>query len=188
MQEVIDEEKVKKIAEKHNYEEKARKATVSAVLRYHLCGAIEKCSGYRELEVYGAKHNAVKLDYSTLSRKSKEIPYEIALELLESTMRESNRRKRREMSAEYSRFVRSFDTTRFVAKRKGWDWTPYKGGKNGIKVHESYQPESGLPDRFGIGKIHVGDTAHLEAFCKEADDASCVLADRGYFNIAKFCR
>ena len=188
MQELINEEKVKKIAEKYNYEEKARKATVSAVLQYHLCGAIEKCSSYRELEVYGAKHSGLKLDYSTLSKKSKEIPYEISLELLESSMKESNRSKRRKLSKEYNLFVRNFDTTRFIAKRKSWNWTPYKGGKNGIKVHVSYQPESGLPDRFCIGKIHVGDTSRLEDFCKDGDDASCVLADRGYFNIAKFCR
>ena len=188
LQEVIREKEMQESSEKYGYKEKARKAKVSAVLCYHLSGAIEKCSSYRELEIYGAKHSGVKLDYTTLSRKSKEIPYKISMELLERTMEKSNRRKRRELSAEYNRFVRSFDTTRLVAKRKNWDWTPYKGGKNGLKVHVSYQPESGLPDRFDIGKIHVGDTARLEEFCKYGDDASCVLADRGYFNIAKFCR
>jgi len=188
LQEIIREKEMQESSKKYGYEEKARKATVKAVLEYHLAGAIEKCASYRELEIYGAKHTAVPLDYSTLSKKSKEIPYEIALELLERTMRESNRTKRRKLTKEYNRFVRSFDTTRFIAKRKSWNWTPYKDDKNGIKVHVSYQPESCLPDRVNVGKIHVGDTAHLEEFCKDGDDVSCVLADRGYFNIAKFCR
>jgi len=188
LQEVIGEKEIEEASKKYGYKEKARKATVSAMMRYHLAGAIEKCTGYRELEIYGAKHTGVKLDYSTLSKKSKEIPYEIALELLERIMTEANRSKRRKITKEYNRFVRSFDTTRFIAKRKSWNWTPYEGDKNGIKVHVSYQPESGLPDRFNVGKIHVGDTARLEEFCQDGDDASCVLADRGYFNIAKFCR
>jgi hypothetical protein len=188
LQEIIREKEMEAASKKYGYEEKARKATVSAVLRYHLSGAIGKCTGYRELEIYGAKHTGVSLDYSTLSKKSKEIPYEIAMDLLERTMTEANRTKRRKLTKEYNRFVRSFDTTRFIAKRESWKWTPYEGDKNGIKVHVSYQPESGLPDRFNVGKIHVGDTAHLEEFCQDGDDVSCVLADRGYFNIAKFCR
>jgi len=188
LQEVIREHEIQEITEKKKYEEKARKATVTTVLRYHLSGAIEKCSSYRELEVYGAKHTEWKLDYSTLSKKSKEIPYEISLDLLEAAMSKANRSKRRKLSSEYNRFVRSFDTTRFISKRKSWSWTPYEGNKNGVKVHVSYQPESGLPDRFCVGEIHVGDTARLEEFCKNGAEADCVLADRGYFNIAKFCR
>ena len=188
LQEIIQEKEVKEICRKINYEEKARKASVSCVLRYQLTGAIEKCVSYRELAIYGSSHISESLDYSTLSKKSKEIPYEISLELLERVMKRSNRAKRRQLTKEYNRFVRCFDTTRLIDTTNRWDWTPYEKKLNGIKVHVSYQPETGLPDSFSVGKIHVGDTAHLEEFCKGNDNATCVLADRGYFNISKFCR
>ena len=188
LQEVIKEKEIKEIARKYNYEDKARKASVSVLYQYQVTGAIEKSVSYRELSIYGASHGLPELDYSTLSKKGKEVPYELALELLERLMKRANRAKRRKLSREYNRFVRSFDTTRLIDSQKRWNWTPYEKELNGIKVHVSYQPETGLPDKFSIGKIHVGDTAHLEAFCEEKDDVSCVVADRGYFNIAKFCR
>ena len=188
MQEVINEEKVKKIAKKYEYEEKARKATVSTVLRYQLAGSIEECESLRELAVYGIKHGLTKLDYSTLSKKGKEIPYEIALELLEETMQKANRAKRRALTKEYNRFVRCFDTTVWVDSKNKWNWAPYRESENGIKAHVSYQPSTGLPDKFSIGEIKIGDTAKLEEFCKNGKDSDCILADRGYLNIASFCR
>ena len=188
MQEIICEKEIREVTKKYRYEDVGRKASVSVMLGYHLSGAIEKCESYRELEIYGLKHTGVALDYSTLSRKSKEIPYEIALDMLELTMKKANRSKRRKLSKEYNRFVKSFDTTRLIDKHKRWSWAPYDGDKNGIKVHISYQPESGLPDKFSIGKIHVGDTAYLDGFCKDSDGTDCVLADRGYLSVAKFCR
>ena len=60
MQGVINEEKVKKLSTKHNYEETARKATVSVVLRYHLAGSIEECESLREVPSHGMKHGLVK--------------------------------------------------------------------------------------------------------------------------------
>ena len=187
LQEIIREKEIMEMSEKQGYEDAARKATVATMYRYQLSGAIEKSESYRDLEIDGMKNGLLRTDYTTLSRKSKEIPYEIALELLEGTMERCNRTKRRQVTKEYNRFVRNFDTTRFIAKRKSWSWTPYEGDKNGIKVHVSYQPESGLPDRFSIGKINVGDTEHVEDFCKNGTESDCVLADRGYFNVAKFC-
>jgi hypothetical protein len=188
MQEVINEEKVKKMAEKNKYGDKARKASVSTVLRYQLAGSIEECESLREMSVYGVKHGLAKLDYSTLSKKGKEIPYEISMEILEETMEKSNRGKRRAIVKEYNRFVRCFDTTVWVDTKNKWNWAPYREGENGIKAHISYQPSTGLPDKFSIGEIKIGDTAKLEEFCKDSQEADCVLADRGYLNVAKFCR
>lgn len=179
LQEVINEEKVKEKAKKYKYEEKARKADVSTVLRYQLAGSIEECESLRELPAYGIKHGLVKIDYSTLSKKGKEIPYEIALELLEETMQKANRAKRRTLSKEYNRFVKCFDTTVWVDTKDKWDWTPYREGENGIKAHVSYQPTTGLPDKFSIGAIKIGDTTKLEEFCKNGKEDDCVLADRG---------
>lgn len=188
MQEVINEEKVKKIAEKYNYEDKARKAKVHTVLQYQFAGSVEESESLRELPSYGIEHGLVKLDYSTLSKKGKEIPYEIALEVLEETMQQANRAKRRALSEEYSRFVRCFDTTVWVDIKNKWGWSPYRKGENGIKAHVSYQPSTGLPDKFSIGEIKIGDTAKLEEFCKNVQEGDCVLADRGYLNVAKFCQ
>jgi len=188
LQEVIREKEIEEISKKHGYEEKARKARVSEIIRYQLSGAIEKSESYRDMETDGIKNGLLKVDYSTLSRKSKEIPYEIALEILEETMRKANRAKRRAITKEYSRFVRCFDTTVWVDTHKKWNWTPYQEGKNGIKAHISYHPSTGLPDKFNIGAIKVGDTAKLEEFCRRGEETDCILADRGYLNIAKFCR
>lgn len=187
LQEIIREKEIEELSEKHGYEDKGRKAKVTTMIRYHLSGAIEKSESYRAMEIDGMKNGLVETDYSTLSRKSKEIPYEISLELLVKTMERANRKQRRAITKEYNRFVRCFDTTVWVDTNKRWNWTPYQEGKNGIKAHISYQASMGLPDRFSIGAIKVGDTAKLEEFCQKGEETDCVLADRGYLNISKFC-
>ena len=187
MQEVIKEKEIKELCEKYKYEDKARKAKVSMVLQYQMSGAMEESASYRELEIDGRKNGLEKVDYSTLSKKGKEIPYRIALELLENTMAKANRSKRRKLTKEYSRFVRCFDTTRFVERNSKWKWANHQESCSEIKAHLSYCPETGLPDRFNIGEITVGDTEYLEEFCRNGGEADCTLADRGYFSIAKFC-
>ena len=187
LQEVIKEKEIEEMSEKHKYKEKARKAKVSTVLRYQMAGSMEESRSYRELEIDGMKHGLVKIDHSTLSRKGKEIPYEIAMDLLELTMERANRARKRKITKEYNRFIRAFDTTFLINQTGSWDWSPYRNGKSGIKAHVSYRPETGLPDKFNIGKVLVGDTEHLEEFCRNGADGDCILADRGYLSVAKFC-
>jgi hypothetical protein len=186
LQVAFEEKTITEIASKHGYTEKARKATVHQVMCYQMAGAIEQCGSYRELEIYGSKHTGVKLDHSTLSRKCKEIPYEIAMTVLGETMEKSNRAKRRKLEKEYNRFIRIFDTTFLIDTKERWNWAPYRDGENGIKVHVSYQ-SGGLPDKINIGAATVGDTAHLEEFGKAGEETDCVLADRGFLSVAKFC-
>lgn len=187
MQEVICEKEIEEITKKQGYEEKARTAKVSVILGYQLCGAVEKSESYRELEIDGEKNGLRKVDYSTLSRKSKEIPYEITLELLELTMGRCNRSSRRQVTKEYNRFIRIFDTTRFVDLNSKWKWACHQDSCSEVKAHISYCAQTGLPDKFNIGQITVGDTEYLEDFCKNSTESDCILADRGYFNISKFC-
>jgi hypothetical protein len=187
LQEVIVEKEIEELSEKHKYAETARKATASTVFRYQMAGSMEESSSYRELEIDGMKHGLVRLDHTTLSRKGKEIPYEIALDLLELTMERANRARKRKITKEYSRFVRAFDTTFLIDQTGRWGWSPYRDGKSGIKAHISYRPETGLPDKFNIGKVLVGDTEHLEEFCRDGADGDCIVADRGYLSVAKFC-
>ena len=56
LQAVFQESEITELSQRNGYEEKARKATVTEIMRYQMAGAIEQCVSYRELEIYGNKH------------------------------------------------------------------------------------------------------------------------------------
>jgi hypothetical protein len=184
MQEAIREKSVIDLSEKYGYEEVGRKLTAYGLLRYFMGSAILKIKSYRELAETSATLGLVKVDYSELSKKAKEVPYEIYLDLCQEIFAKFNREKRRKLTKEYNKVIAAIDSTRVVAKKGKFDWAMYKEGQSGIKLHVSYMPETKMPLKIAPSEINVQDVERIEEFY---DRNICLVADRGYINVRKMC-
>jgi hypothetical protein len=184
LQEVISEKEIKEITTKYGYCDTGRKLTVYRLCQYYMVSAMEESKSQRELATQGKSHGLVKVDHTSLSKKSKEVPYEIYLELCGNIIAKSNRSVRRKVSREYNRIVKAIDSTRIIEPSNKWEWASYKQGHSGIKLHVSHLPESGLPSEIFVSEINVSDSSELTNF---GDSEACLLADRGFMSIQKMC-
>jgi hypothetical protein len=126
----------------------------------------------------------IKVDYSELSKKAKEVPYEIYLDLCREIFGKFNREKRRKLTKEYNKVIAAIDSTRVVSTHGKFDWAMYKEGQSGIKLHVSYMPETKMPLKIVPTGINVQEVERVEEFY---DRNTCLVADRGYINVKKMC-
>lgn len=184
LQEVGRQEEIEELEEKYGYKETGRKMTVRVLLQYFLLGAMLESRSYRELSIQGQEYKLKKVDYSTLSKKATEVPYEIYLDLFDVIFNKCNRNDKREIRSKYGRILKIIDSTRIIAAESKWIWGSYKNHKSGIKLHVSYLPGSGTPSQIEVSPIKVGDSLLLERFM---ENDTLLLCDRGYLNIKKMC-
>lgn len=184
LQEVISEKEIMEFGEKYNYEEVGRKLTAYGLMQYFMGSSIMKIKSYRELAETSTTLGLIKVDYSELSLKAKQVPYEIYLEACKEIFAKFNRDKRRDLTKEYNRVISAIDSTRVVAKTGKFDWAMYKEGQSGIKIHVAYMPQTKMPLKIVPTEINVQDMERIQDFY---DRGMCLVADRGYINVRKMC-
>ena len=184
LQEAIREKEIKELSAKYGYEEVGRKLTAYGLLQYFMGSSLLKIRSYRELAETSETLGLIKVDYSELSKKAKQVPYEIYLELCHEIFSRFNREKRRKLTKEYNKVIAAIDSTRIISKNGKFDWAMYKDGQSGIKLHVSYMPETKMPLKIVPTEINVQDVERIEEFY---DRNICLIADRGYINVRKMC-
>ena len=184
MQEVIREKEIKSLAEKYGYSDSGRKLTVYSLCQYYMVSAMSESKSQRELAMQGVCHGLPKVDHTSLSKKSKEVPYEIYLELCRNIITKATRAVRRKVTPKYNRVVKAIDTTRVTEASGKWEWASYKQGNSGIKLHVSRFVETGMPSEIFISEINAPEASNLTKF---GDNDACILADRGFMSIQKMC-
>ena len=182
LQAVITDDELNNILNTLGYQDKGRILTVGVFFRYLLLSAILKSDGYRELHTQGVQYGLPKVDYSTLSKKAKEIPFEIFLYICNHILAKSNRTTRRKMDPVISRMVAAIDSTCITAHKNKLPWAPYLKESSGIKYHVKFAVDSKLPIQVIPSVIHTGDAEKLPEF---RDNNNILVCDRGYRNIAK---
>ena len=132
LQAVITDDELNNILNTLGYQDKGRILTVGVFFRYLLLSAILKSDGYRELHTQGVQYGLPKVDYSTLSKKAKEIPFEIFLYICNHILAKSNRTTRRKMDPVISRMVAAIDSTCITAHKNKLPWAPYLKESSGM--------------------------------------------------------
>lgn len=185
LQECVSEKDIKIIAEKYGYKDKGRKVTVIILFRYFLLAAILKSSGFRELRFQGTKFGLPFADYSTLSKKAKEVPYEIFQELCNLILEKATRKYRRKLEPIAMRLLAAIDSTRITAPKSKLEWSPFEKGKSGIKYHVKYGIETKMPIEVHVSPINTSDSAKILDFKK---DTRIFVCDRGYRSVEKLVK
>jgi len=184
IQEVISEKEVREITEMCGYKDTGRKLTVYHFFQYLLGAAIMEVSSYRELCCLKNLLGLPEINYSTFSKKAAEIPFEIYAEVCRRVLSRLNRQKRRALNPQFQRILSVVDSTRIIEKDNRFQWAMYREDQSGVKFHVSFQPDTGMPTMVIPTEINTGDSTMLE---KHYDREVCLLADRGYLNVAKMC-
>lgn len=182
MQVIISENEIENICLKHNYIDTGVKLTITVMFKYLFLSAILESKSFRELSLQGYKYGLPQVDYSTLSKKMKSIPFEIFIDCFYLIFEKCNRKNKRKIRSNCGRIIKAVDSTRIITKACKWNWAKYTGDNSGIKFHVAFYPASNIPSQIISTPINIGDSTVMEEF-KEID--TLLLCDRGYVNIKK---
>lgn len=172
---LISEEELMTIVEKHNYVDVARTFKVENLLDFFIAAAIEKWDGYRGGTEVMASIGLSPANYSTVSKKASDVPYEIFKDLFHLLISKCNRAKRR--TKLFKQMLLLVDSTTITVSKNRLPWAPFHGERSGIKLHVSFTPETGMP--FEVketgGLVHDGPAGE-----SLANTTFILVQDRAY--------
>jgi hypothetical protein len=133
LQLVIPQEEVLHLLKELNYIDVARKFTVYDLFLFLGEAAFQQWDGYRDGEQRMALSGQRSVDHSTLSKKAKDVPFEVFKRLLDVMIGLCNRKTRRVLGIPKELLV--VDSTTITVGLGRLPWAPHKGQKSGIKLH-----------------------------------------------------
>lgn len=175
LQSVLPKEELEPMIQSLGYVDTARKFTVYDLFLFLAEAAIQKWDGYRDGEQRMTGCGLRKVDHSTISKKAKDVPFELFKRLLQRLIQKCNRPTRRRLRIPKELLL--VDSTTITVGRNRLPWAPMKGERSGVKLHVSL-----LADE---GKLHQVTESigreHDLPFCQDVTDSQFILvADRAY--------
>lgn len=166
------------------YYDTGRKLTVVVLIQYFLLAAMLDCRSFREVSSLGTLYGLPYVDYSGLSRKASEVPWEIIQTVCLRIFNRFPREIRRKDKKLPYQLLQILDSTRIIECKSKFPWAYYLKESSGLKFHVLYFPELDVPADIRASEIGKGDTSVMTEFdCSER----ILVADRGYMNVEKFC-
>ncbi|CAM3066637.1 Transposase IS4-like domain-containing protein [Filibacter tadaridae] len=114
-------------------------------------------------------------NYSTVSKKAADVPYEIFKDLFHLLISKCNRAKRRTKVIKQALLL--VDSTTITVGKNRLPWAPFHGERSGIKLHVAFTSETGMP-------LEVKETGGLQhdgpAGESLANKAFILIQDRAY--------
>lgn len=180
IQNFLSKEELQGILNEFQYEEKARKCTVSVILSYLIHSAANEWKSLRQAADVGGSIGLISVDHSSLSKHLKELDYAILKRVMEVIIGKLNRAARRKLKL--PKALLSIDSTTITVGKNRLPWALYHGERAGIKLHVGFTNETEMP-------LHVVETTGLKhdgPIGKELEDKRFILVgDRAYFSIDK---
>lgn len=172
---LISLEELLSLLEKHNYVDVARKFKVEDLLDFFVASALEKWAGFRDGTEVMASIGLSPVNYSTVSKKAADVPYEIFKDLFHLLIGKCNRAIRRTKVMKQALLL--VDSTTITVGKNRLPWAPYHGEKSGIKLHVAYSSETGMPLQVKEtgGLVHDGPAGE-----SLANHAFILVEDRAY--------
>lgn len=175
LQVLVREQDLQPFIDKAGYREKGRKCKLYDLFLFLAQAAHQQWRSFRDGAVRGPSCGLKNLDYSTLSKKAKEVPFEIFKDLLHLLVSRCNRPTRRRLRLPKELLL--IDSTQITVGKGRMPWAPIQGSKAGVKLHTAYTPSTGMPLAITetTGKIH--DAKPSEQL---VDKRYIAVADRAY--------
>ncbi len=175
LQLVIPEEKIRPILEDLNYIDVARKFTVYDLFLFLGEAAFRQWDGYRD----GAQRMPLcgqrAVDHSTISKKARDVPFELFKRLLDLMIGLCNRKTRRALGIPKELLI--VDSTTITVGLGRLPWAPHKGQKSGVKLHVGI-----IGDQGELHKVTetTGYAPDLKSCPDLLDSRFILVADRSY--------
>lgn len=180
-QSAVTEEEVKKLVAQVGYEDTARKCTVYQLLSFFAQAAFGQWKSYRHGALQTSLCGLPKMDYSSLSKKAKDIPFEIFKQLFHLFVQKCNRRTQRKLK--FPKELLVTDSTKITVGVGRLPWAPLKGSRAGVKLNVAFRPSIGQPHQV------VESTGNYHDICSSDtlfDSAFINVADRAYAKCTRF--
>ncbi|KMY57632.1 transposase [Geobacillus stearothermophilus] len=183
MQKLVSDEEIQLIAEAVGYRDSSRTFTLRELIHFFLLAAMHQWKSFRHGADVGPLYGLPRFHYSTVSKKAKEVPYDIMKRLLALIISKCNRQTRR--SLRFPKPLRVVDSTTVTVGKNRLPWAPYHGERAGVKLHVAYSPESSLP----ADVVETTGLRHDGPVGEQLTNAQQVLVeDRAYFKIERLDR
>lgn len=175
---LIADEDIDNLLKKHDYIDVARKFTVSALLHFFTCSSVYEWKSFRHGADLGNCFGLIRSDYSTISKKAKEVPFLIFKDLFALMCSRCNRSIRRQLN--FPKELLLVDSTTITVGKTRLLWAPYHGERAGVKLHTALNLSTELPQKV----IETTGLKHDSPILDELTDPACIIvADRAYFQI-----
>jgi Transposase DDE domain len=180
IQSFLSEAELQAILKEFNYEEKARKCTVSTLISYLTYAAANEWKSLRHAADVGESAGLVSVDHSSLSKHLKSLNYGIIKRVFEVLVGKLNRAARRTL--QMPKTLLSIDSTTITVGKSRLPWAVYHGERSGIKLYVSFTNETDMP----LQIVETTGLKHDGPIGKQLEDKQFVLVgDRAYFSIEK---
>ncbi|MDR0271372.1 transposase, partial [Paenibacillus sp.] len=180
IQSVLTESEIQTLAQSLNYDDTARKFTVHTLLLYWVQAAFEQWNGYREGADRAPSCGLPEVDYSTFSKKAKDVPFELFKMCFHQLIQKCNRQMMRKL--QFPKELLLVDSTTITVGKTRLPWAPYHGNRSAIKLHVAFSPEVGQPQQVieSIGSKHDGPVGE-----ELANPDFILVEDRAYGKIER---
>ncbi|MCM3292090.1 hypothetical protein M3661_18360 [Paenibacillus sp. MER 180] len=122
LQSILFEEEVIHLAELVGYHETARKFTVYTLLQYWAQAAFEQWDGYRDGADRAVTCGLTRANYSTFSKKAKDVPFELFKRLFHLVHQKCSRQTRRQLK--FPKELLLIDSTTITVGKTRLPWAP----------------------------------------------------------------
>lgn len=181
LQSVISREELAELLAEVEYVDVARKFTVYDLLLFLAEAAHQQWSGYRDAEPRLAASGLKSVDHSTLSKKAKDVPFEVFKRLLHRVIQRCSRSVKRRLGLPKELLV--VDSTQMNVGENRLPWAPARGKKTGVKLHVAFLPEEGRVHRV----TESISRKHDFSYASDVGDPDFILvADRAYGKHERF--
>nr|WP_256209105.1 IS4 family transposase [Paenibacillus sp. CF384] len=175
LQTILPKEEVLPLVEQLGYVDNARKFKVYDLLQFLAQSALQQWNGYRDGETRMVSSGLARADYSTISKKAKDVPFELFKQLLALVIKKCNRGCRRRLGIPKQLLV--VDSTKITVGKARLPWAPLKGERAGIKLHVSLVADE--------GRLHkvtetTGNCPDISSCTNVLDKQFILVADRAY--------
>lgn len=181
IQNVVTEEEVRQLISQVGYEDTARKCTVYQLFLFFVQAAFSQWKSYRDGAPQTSLCGLPEMDYSTLSKKAKSVPFEIYKQLFHHLVQKCSRHVRRKLN--FPKELLITDSTKITVGIGRLPWAPLKGSRAGVKLNVAYRPLTGQPH-------HVVESTGLHHDICSSDElfdsAFINVADRAYAKCKRF--
>ena len=182
LQSFVTKEEMEPLLKQVNYVDTARKFTVYDLFMFLAEAALGQWKGYRDGEQRMEACGLRQMNYSTISKKAKEVPFAVFKQLLDVVMKKCNRTTRRRLGL--PKELLAVDSTTISAGPNRFPWAPAaSGNKCGIKLHVALLTETAEIHRVteSTGKQHDSTLGHVVT-----DSKFILIADRAYAKHKQF--
>lgn len=181
LQTVFSREQIADLLAEIEYIDVARKFTAYDLFLFLAEAALQPWSGYRDAEPRLAASGLKSVDHSTLSKKAKDVPFELFKRLFQSALSLCSRPVRRRLNLLKELLL--LDSTQITTGKSRLPWAPLSGGKAGVKLHVSL-----LADGNRLHQVEETDAnTHDSQLASTLSHPDFILvADRAYSKHKRF--